>query len=270
MYIVNYMIELIAGRFASNVPSNHYRMFTVLTSLASLLDYCKNLLIVHAHCIYMHVNWLLGTLLFNDTHSSLVPRLQDQCLSGAMASEQPGQQEDDFSEPEPRHQACGTVVRGKFILYRGLQESFKKLDLRNLPRVSEIHEFDHSPPAWETRQTTGPTPQAVQGSACTCIGPDLYVFAGYTGSQYTNELHAFNTVAALWRQHCPRNPSEGPMRKAFCGMIAIDATTLVIVAGQGIPSGDIQPGSRFVKNTDFSNGRGWTNELHKYDLNIGE
>ena len=60
------------------------------------------------------------------------------------------------------------------------------------------------------------------------------------------------------------------MRKAYCGMIAIDATTLVIIAGKGIPSGDIQPGPRFVKNTADSDGRGWTNELHKYDLNIGE
>ena len=60
------------------------------------------------------------------------------------------------------------------------------------------------------------------------------------------------------------------MRKAFCGMIAIDATTLVIVAGDGIPSGDIQLGSRFVKDANFSDGSGTTNELHKYDLNIGE
>ena len=59
------------------------------------------------------------------------------------------------------------------------------------------------------------------------------------------------------------------MRKAFCGMIAIDPTTLVILAGKGILSGDIQPGSRFVK-TAKSDGRGRTNELHKYDLNIGE
>ena len=60
------------------------------------------------------------------------------------------------------------------------------------------------------------------------------------------------------------------MRKAYCGMIAIDTTTLIIAAGRGIPSGDIQPGSRFVKNTAFSDGRGYTNELHKYYLNIGE
>ena len=59
------------------------------------------------------------------------------------------------------------------------------------------------------------------------------------------------------------------MRKAFCGMIAIDATTLIIAAGNGIPSGDIQPGSRFVKDTAVSDGSGYTNELHKYDLNIG-
>ena len=63
------------------------------------------------------------------------------------------------------------------------------------------------------------------------------------------------------------------MRKAYCGMIAIDDTTLIILAGRGIPSGDIQLGSRFVKNTAQSDGSGtigWTNELHKYDLNMGK
>ena len=60
------------------------------------------------------------------------------------------------------------------------------------------------------------------------------------------------------------------MRKAYCGMIAIDTTTLVIMAGRGIPSGDIQPGSRFVKTTADSDSSGWTNELHKYDLSIGK
>ena len=44
---------------------------------------------------------------------------------------------------------------------------------------------------------------------------------------------------------------------------------LVLFGGYGIPSGPTQPGAEFVKNTSFTDGRGWTNELHSFDLKTG-
>ena len=36
-----------------------------------------------------------------------------------------------------------------------------------------------------------------------------------------------------------------------------------------LPHGPSQPGSRFVQNTRFTGGRGWTNELHLFNLTNG-
>ena len=52
-------------------------------------------------------------------------------------------------------------------------------------------------------------------------------------------------------------------------MIAQDSK-LVLFGGYGIPSGPIQRGAEFIKQRDFTDGRGWTNEVHTFDLKEGE
>ena len=37
-----------------------------------------------------------------------------------------------------------------------------------------------------------------------------------------------------------------------------------------IPSGPTQPGAEFIKDSRFTDGRGWTNELHVFDVQKGE
>ena len=44
---------------------------------------------------------------------------------------------------------------------------------------------------------------------------------------------------------------------------------LLLFGGYGIPSGPTQPGEKF-KSSNFSDGRGWTNELHLFDIKEGE
>ena len=44
----------------------------------------------------------------------------------------------------------------------------------------------------------------------------------------------------------------------------------LLFGGYGIPSDPIQPGAEFVKSSRFTDGRGWTNELHTFDLIKGE
>ena len=52
------------------------------------------------------------------------------------------------------------------------------------------------------------------------------------------------------------------MRKAGCGMVSFLQDKLAMFGGYGIPIGTTQPGAIFTKNTDFKDGRGWSNELH--------
>ena len=65
-----------------------------------------------------------------------------------------------------------------------------------------------------------------------------------------------------------RLPS-GPMKKCGSGMIVYDSK-LVLFGGLGIPSGPTQPGSEFIVKESDTDGLGWTNELHTYNLKEGE
>ena len=59
------------------------------------------------------------------------------------------------------------------------------------------------------------------------------------------------------------------MRKAGCEMVSY-GSKLVLFGGCGIPSGPTQPGAEFVKSSKYTDGIGWTNELHTFDLIKGE
>ena len=59
------------------------------------------------------------------------------------------------------------------------------------------------------------------------------------------------------------------MRKSGCGMVSY-LDKLILFGGYGIPSGPTQPGAQFIKNSKYTDGRGWTNELHMFDVQKGE
>ena len=54
-----------------------------------------------------------------------------------------------------------------------------------------------------------------------------------------------------------------------CGMVSHD-NHLLILGGYGYPSGPTQPGAEFIKDSRHTDGVGWTNEVHSYDLKEGE
>ena len=59
------------------------------------------------------------------------------------------------------------------------------------------------------------------------------------------------------------------MRKAWCGMVHFHDDKLAVIGGYGYPNGPIQPGSVFIRNTTATNGIGWTNEIHIFDISQG-
>ena len=52
-------------------------------------------------------------------------------------------------------------------------------------------------------------------------------------------------------------------------MVTYDET-LLCFGGYGYPSGITQPGAEFTKNSKYTDGSGWTNEVHAYDFKEGE
>ena len=172
-----------------------------------------------------------------------------------------------FPEPEPRWHACGTAILNRLFVYRGFQQSFR--GLRTFPQISHVKIFDVNTTKWTEMATTGTNPPALWASACTNIGSNLYSFGGRTGPSYTNALHELETTTMHWKQLQQLNPSEGPMRKSSCGMIATSSNTLCVVGGFGLPTGSLQAGSRFIKEPQYTDGRGYTNEVHSYSLTTG-
>ena len=47
-------------------------------------------------------------------------------------------------------------------------------------------------------------------------------------------------------------------------------SSLVVFGGYGSPCGPTQPGAEFVKNDNYTDGSGWSNELHVFDVMEGE
>ena len=128
--------------------------------------------------------------------------------------------------------------------------------------ASSVHSFDQFLELWAENESSGP-PGLIDG-ACASAGHHVYVYGGDDGSYSQGSLHQLDTRSWTWKQLS----SAGPMRNQGCGMVAHDSK-LVLFGGYGVPSGPTQPGAEFVKNSKYTSGEGWTNELHVFDLNKG-
>ena len=91
------------------------------------------------------------------------------------------------------------------------------------------------------------------------------MYGGGDGSRALNSLHQLDTQSWTWSELA----KSGSMRKTGCRMIAFDRK-LLLFGGYGYPSRSTHPGAKFIKDSKSSSGRGWTNELHLFDLKEGE
>ena len=168
-----------------------------------------------------------------------------------------------FSEPSPRFSQLSAVVEGKLCVYGGITKDFLK---KKSGLASSVHSFDGLLQSWSSEDTGGDVPlPGLYHGACAYSGQHVYVYGGSDGSTPQGFLHQLDTRTWTWKQQS----STGPMRKAGCKMVAYDSN-LVLFGGYGIPSGPTQPGTEFVKSSNYTDGRGWTNELHTFDLIKGE
>ena len=167
-------------------------------------------------------------------------------------------------EPMPRihHTACQTG--SKTLVHGGRTRDFSENTKRRLASVVEV--FDAYTEVWQQKEVTGEAPvPGVYAAASASVDDDLFTFSGYDGSRRYKSLHRLKH-AAQWVELCPQNNrAESPMAKYGAGMVAF-GNNLAVFGGYGIPDGPLQPGSSFIKDTD---GSGWTNELHMYDVKDG-
>ena len=173
-----------------------------------------------------------------------------------------------FSEPTPRWAPFSAPVGGQAFLRGGRTRDFHK-DKSSL--LSTVHTFDFLSETWRERAVEGAPPPGICHGACASSGQCLYCFGGVDGSAYYNSLHQLDTSSATlkWTQPTTPDSSSGPMKKIACGMVSY-YSCLVLFGGYGFPCGPTQPGAEFIRSTKVTDGRGWSNELHVFDLTEGE
>ena len=170
-------------------------------------------------------------------------------------------------EPSPRFCHDAAAVGGRCYLWGGHVQDFTEKGRRKLASTIEI--FDPYLETWEKHPTTGVPPPGVCYGACTSLLDSLYWFGGEDDSSYYNSLHRLDTTTLKWRELQPLNEADGPMRKIGYGMVSFLQDKLAIFGGYGIPTGPTQPGAMFTQNADSTDGRGWSNELHVFDITEG-
>ena len=164
-------------------------------------------------------------------------------------------------EPSPRWGHYSACIGGQLYVFGGRTKDFLK-EKKELG--TRIHCFSQCEETWHTRATTGSPPPGLYLGACSSSSNSLFVYGGWDGPRYPDSLHQLNIDSLVWSQL----PS-GPTRKHACGMIFYD-DQLILFGGHGTPSGPSQPGAEFVKYSKCTDGRGWTNELHSFNLKKGE
>ena len=160
----------------------------------------------------------------------------------------------------PRWEHFSTSIGGKLYIWGGFTKDFKKGEV-----TYTVHQFNQKSETWTINSCNGHSPPCSYSGASTSAGHHIYMYGGYDGSRLLNSLHQLDTQSWTWSELT----KSGPMRKEGCRMIAFDKK-LLLFGGYGYPSRSTQPGAKFIKDSNFSSGRGWTNELHLFDLGKGE
>ena len=166
-------------------------------------------------------------------------------------------------EPSPRFGHGAVAVGRRYYLWGGHVPGFFATS------GSTVKIFDPHLKTWEKPPTTGVPPPGLYSGACTSLLDSLYWFGGYDGSSYYNSLHRLDTTTLEWRELQPLNQADGPMRKHGCGMVSFLQDQLAVFGGYGIPTGPTQPGAIFTKDTRYTEGWGWSNELHVFNITEG-
>ena len=171
-------------------------------------------------------------------------------------------------QPSPRFNHCAAQVGEKSFLWGGRTQDFSAGDRKTV--ASELNTFDSFSETWTKKTVTGVSPPGLCGGGFAVVAETLYYFGGTDGYSYYNSLHCINSITAEWKELSSLNPVNQPMPKVGFGIVTYtDAATLAIFAGYGIAHHPTQPGSKFVQDTSFTDGSGWTNEFHLFNLTNG-
>ena len=163
-------------------------------------------------------------------------------------------------EPPPRWGHFSSIVEGNLLMYGGRTKDFFN-QVENT--ISLFNPYEEK---WTTHISTG-HPIRIYSGASTALGSNYYLYGGSDGCYLLGCLYQFDSTWTILKEYDYHN--NAPMRKVACRMIN-HGEKLICSGGYGITSGPHQFQSQFVLDNKYEDGRGWTNELHSFDLKEGE
>ena len=130
-----------------------------------------------------------------------------------------------------------------------------------------IEEFNPDLEVWRQLNTAGTPHPGLSYAACVSDGENVFMYGGSSAKRREGVLSRLNLETLTWSQLSPET-AGGPMRKGGCGLIIVQ-DKLVLIGGYGIPTGPIQPQATFVRNTMFTDVKGYSNEIHEFNMSQG-
>ena len=172
------------------------------------------------------------------------------------------QRKEELYEPSPRYGHYAAEVDGQLYLYSGrsVRYTAEKEKLQSLVEV-----LDPLTETWTQKTTEGDIPPGMYDGGCTSTGQDLFTIGGRDEKLWYGDLYRLKPTqnSLRWTR------LTSVAKKLGCGMVCFNSKHLLLFAGYGPPPADIQPRAVFTRNTQYTDGRGWTNELHLFDLDTG-
>ena len=171
-------------------------------------------------------------------------------------------------QPSPRVWHYAGQIGRKVYTWGGRTQDFLRGGQDKLK--STVNVFDPFLETWQEQHTTGGPPRGLCYGAAVAHSTSLYSFAGHDGIARHNSLHVLDTDMLLWTDAQVLSTTHSPMPKSGCGMVFFGTHHLATIGGYGVPTLPIQTGSSFFKNPDHTDGSGWTNEFHVFDVTEGK
>ena len=185
------------------------------------------------------------------------------------------QKASDLYEPNSRFVHVASSIydgSGQLIVWGGETSEFYSNDGR-IQLASVVEQFDIHSEVWCQLGTGGTPHPGLSRTSCTSFGNPLFIYSGYCDDTYSNfsgALSCLDLTTLTWSQlSLAGGTVGGPMRKIASGIVHFHHDKLAVIGGSGNPTGPTQPGSSFIRNTKFTDGRGWTNEIHVFDISQG-
>ena len=180
-------------------------------------------------------------------------------------------QEMQLNEPAARFNHAAFSVEGRVYVRGGRTADFELgSEDEKIKLATCVEQFDPYLEVWRQLNTTGTPHTGLAAYGCTSFGEHAYMYGGISRERYEGVLSCLNVKTLTWSLICP-GTDGGPMKKYGSGMFMFKyGEKVAVIGGYGIPTGPTQPGATFTRNTRFTDGRGWSNEFHVFDISQGK